>query len=88
MGKAEGISRLDSLTSAYGKLREKSERPSPNIFLMGSSQNSFAMGRSHLTNTSFYNEMSSSVKDKKTLTVLYLDFSKAFSTASDKRTGL
>lgn len=76
MSKAEGNSRLDSLTSAYGKLIEKSERPSPNIFSIGSSQSSFAMGRSHLTNTSFYNEMSSSVKDEKALTVLYPDFSK------------
>lgn len=65
MGKAEENSRLDSLTSAYGKLMEKSERPSPNIFRIWSNQNSFAIGKSCLTNTSFYSEMSSSVKERK-----------------------
>lgn len=82
MGKAEENSRLDSLTSAYGKLMEKSERPSPNIFRIWSNQNSFAIGKSCLTNTSFYSEMSSSVKDEKAAIVLYLDFSKAFNTVS------
>lgn len=87
MGKNEGNNRLVSLTLAYRKLTEKSfwETTSKHIQdkVTGSNHHGFAVGKPCLTDMiAFYDKMSSSVKDGKTMNVIYLDYSKAFNNVS------